>query len=81
MCVFSDIEIRSIMIDLLYKYIQNQLGPRCSSVVRAFTHGAMDCWINPSWWTYCAISRSSQCSTTGVTKVVVCSIMSVGRCI
>ena len=26
-------------------------------------------------------SRSSQCSTTGVTKAVVCAILSVGRCI
>ena len=28
-----------------------------------------------------AISRSSQCSTTGVTKAVVCAILSVGWCI
>ena len=28
-----------------------------------------------------AISHSSQCSTTGVTKVVVCVILSVGWCI
>ena len=28
-----------------------------------------------------AISRSSQCSTTGVTKAVVCVILSVGWCI
>ena len=28
-----------------------------------------------------AISRSNQCSTTGVTKVVVCSILSLGWCI
>ena len=28
-----------------------------------------------------AISRSSQCSTTGVTKAVVCDILSVGWCI
>ena len=27
------------------------------------------------------ISRSSQCSTTGVTKAVVCVILSVGWCI
>ena len=27
------------------------------------------------------ISRSSQCSTTGVTKAVVCAILSVGWCI
>ena len=45
--------------------------------------GAMDCWIVGSilrhfHW---AISRSSQCSTTGVTKAVVCAILSVGWCI
>ena len=28
-----------------------------------------------------AISRSSQCTTTGVTKTVVCTILSVGWCI
>ena len=27
------------------------------------------------------LSRSSQCSTTGVTKAVVCAILSVGWCI
>ena len=27
-------------------------GARCSSVVRAFTHGAMGRWIDPSWWTH-----------------------------
>ena len=32
-------------------------------------------------WTHCSISRSSQCSTTGVTKAVVCVILSVGWCI
>ena len=47
---------------------------RCISVVRAFTH-------DPSWWTHQAISRSSQCSTTSVTKAVVCAILSVGWCI
>ena len=52
---------------------------RCSSVVRAFAHGAMGRRIDPSWsgpiW---VISRSNQCSTTGVTKAVVCVILSVG---
>ena len=51
-------------------------GARCSSVVRAFAHGAMGRWIDPSWGG--AISRSSQCSMTGVTKAVVCAILSVG---
>ena len=32
-------------------------------------------------WTHWAISHSSQCSTTGVTKAVVCIILSVGWCI
>ena len=30
---------------------------------------------------YLSVSRSSQCSTTGVTKAVVCVILSVGWCI
>ena len=28
------------------------LGARCSSVVRAFAHGAMGRRIDPSWWTH-----------------------------
>ena len=48
-------------------------------MVRAFAHGAVGRRIDPS----CGepiefISRSSQCSTTGVTKAVVCVIPSVG---
>ena len=46
-------------------------------MVRAFAHGAMGRQIDPSWWTHEAISHSSQCSTTGVTKAVVCIILSV----
>ena len=30
-----------------------------------------------SWWNNWALSRSSQCSTTGVTKAVVCAMLSV----
>ena len=45
---------------------------RCSAVVRAFAHGAMGRRIDPSW------GGPSQCSTTGVTKAVVCAILSVG---
>ena len=41
-------------------------GARCSSVVRVFAHGAMGRQIDP---------------TTGVTKAVVCVILSVGWCI
>ena len=55
----------------IYTFILN-LGARCSSVVRAFAHGAIGRLIDPS----CAISRSSQCSTTGVTKAVVCIMLS-----
>ena len=65
---------------LIYK--SEHGGVRCSSVVRAFAHGAMGRRIDPSWgeplW---AISRSSQCSTTGVTKAMLCAILSVGWCI
>ena len=48
-------------------------------------HGAMGHRIDPSWGGPISdtsrSSRSSQCSTTGVTKVVVCAILSVGWCI
>ena len=47
-------------------------------MVRVFAHGAMGHQIDPSWWTHRGIYRSSQCSTTGVTKVMVCVILSVG---
>ena len=42
-----------------------------------FAHGVIGCWIDSSWWTHRAISRSSQYCTTGVTKAVVCAILSV----
>ena len=29
--------------------LRNIRGARCSSVVRAFAHGAMGRWIDPSW--------------------------------
>ena len=47
-------------------------------MVNAFAHGAMGHQIDPSWWTHLATSRSSQCSTSGVTKAVVCAMLSVG---
>ena len=46
-------------------------------MVRAFAHGAMGRRIDPTRWTHSAFSRSSQCPTTGVTKAVVCVILSV----
>ena len=52
------------------------VGVRCSSVVRAFAHGAMGRRIDPSWSGSIELfSRSNQCSTTGVTKAVVCAIL------
>ena len=54
-------------------------GARCSSVVRAFAHGAMGRRIDHLWGGPIELfPRSSQCSTTGVTKAVVCAILSVG---
>ena len=47
-------------------------------MVGTFAHGAMGHRIDPSWWTHLAISRSNQCSTTGLTNDVVCAILSVG---
>ena len=40
--MFTD---NNVLIDLSYSW----LGERCSSVVRAFAHGAMGRRINPSW--------------------------------
>ena len=50
-------------------------------MVKSFAQGMMDYLIDPSWWTHSAISHSSQCSTTGVTKDMVCAVMSMGWCI
>ena len=48
----------------------------------AFAHGAMGRRIDPSrGGPIVLFLRSSQCSTTGVTKAVVCAILSVGWCI
>ena len=47
--------------------------------VRSWCDGSSDRFF--MGWTHWAISRSSQCSTTGVTKAVVCAILSVGWCI
>ena len=46
---------------------------RCSSMVRAFAHGAMDCQIDHHGG---PISSNSQCSMTGVRKAVVCAVLS-----
>ena len=41
-----------------------------------FTHGTMGYKIDPSWWIHWATSCSSWCSITGITKAVVCFILS-----
>ena len=56
-------------------------GARYNSVIRAVAYGAKGRRIDISWWTHWAISRSSHCSTTGVTKFVVWSILSMRWCI
>ena len=50
-------------------------------MVSVFTHGVMGRRIGPPWWTDYTVSRSSQCSTTGVPTAMVCAILSVGLCI
>ena len=48
--------------------------------IRSWCDGSSDrsFMVDPSsYWTHQAISHSSQCSTTGLTKAVVCAILSV----
>ena len=57
-------------------------GARCKSVVRSFAHGAMGCRIDPSWGGIIELFLvPPSAPTTGVTKAVVCVILSVGWCI
>ena len=58
--------------EIVTQFSSFEQGARRSSVVRALAYGAMGRRIDPSLWTHWAISRSSQCPTTGVTKAVVC---------
>ena len=51
----------------------------CGKSIRSWSNGSLDQSI--TGWTHWAISRSSQCFKTGVTKAVVCAILSVGWCI
>ena len=48
---------------------------------RAFAHGAMGHRIDPSWGGPIELFLVPASVTTGVTKAVVCVIMSVGWCI
>ena len=56
-------------------------GGEISIRVRASARGAMDRGIGASCGSHLAISRSSQYSTTGVTKAVLCAILYVEWCI
>ena len=47
-------------------------------MLRAFAHGAMGYQIDPSWGGPIELFLVPVCSTTGVTKAVVCIILSVG---
>ena len=60
-----------VMLDLRCNFLKHpfNLGARCSSVVTAFAHGAMDPLTYFSF---------QPCFTTGVTKAVVCVILYVG---
>ena len=54
-------------------------GARCSSVVRAFAHGVMGRRIEPSWGGPIELFLvPASDPMTGVTKAVVCVILSVG---
>ena len=55
---------------------RNLAGCTIALIIIVFAHGAMGRRINPLWWTYWAISRSNQCSTTGVTMAVIYAILS-----
>ena len=72
-----------LQIELLKPYSEYLTGVVvvcCCLYLFSFFYPLKVRWINPSWWTHLAISRFSQCSTTGVTKAVVCVILFVGWC-
>ena len=41
--------VRWVVRSILHGGTMEGEGARCSSVVRAFAHGAMSRWIDPSW--------------------------------
>ena len=53
-------------------------GAKCSSVVRAFAHGAMGRRIDPSWGGPIQLFLVSANAPQLVTKSMVCAILSVG---
>ena len=64
------------MVDPLSYFSFHPTGARCSSMVRVFAHGAIGRWIDPSWGG--PIELFLVPATTGVTKAMVCVILSVG---
>ena len=66
-------QVSSIVTNFWRKLLES--APK-SEMVRAFAHGVIGRRIDPSRWTHWAIYHSSQCSTTGVKKAVVCFILS-----
>ena len=41
--------VRNAFVVIYFRIRRGPVGARCSSVVRAFAHGAMDRRIDPSW--------------------------------
>ena len=62
----------------IHSFIHSFIQKRGKSV-RLWCDGSAD--RSFMGWTHLAISRYIQCSTTGVTKAVVCAMLSVGWCI
>ena len=82
-CHFISV-VKTIYGKILYfvGVFSNYLGNEmylCGKSVRSWCDRSSD-WSFMGW-THWAISRSSQCSTTVVTKAVVSIILSVGECI
>ena len=72
-------QIRTLLI--LIKLLLLFLGASCSSVVKAFAHGAMGRRIDLSWGEPIELFLVPASAPRPVTKAVVCAIMSVGWCI
>ena len=60
----------------MHSFIQAAQGARCSSVVRAFAHGAMGRRIDPSWG-----EPTELFLVPASAPRLVCAILSVGWCI
>ena len=80
----TDIDCHSDIVYLLSKKLEHYITMKLETPVLLFVNSLSKLSDNFLFWRLFvhilrrAISRSSQCSTTGVTKVVVCVILSVG---